>query len=513
MQKYLAEYLRLSMEDGDVASDNDKQESNSISHQRALIAEYKSKYNLSNMQSLELVDDGYSGTNFNRPAVMKLLKMVKEGKINCIIVKDISRFGRNYLEVGDYLEQIFPFMGVRFISLNDHYDSNDYIGTTGGIEVAFKSLLYDMYSQDLSTKMCSALQIRRKRGDYIGPRPPFGYAFSTDRRKLAVDPVAAEYVKFIFSLANLGYSTGMIARRLNNEGIPTPGQYKNTIVEKETYHILDGDGFWNAKKVLKIIQNKVYLGVVVNKKQEVNKIGGKKFTRVPDEEQICVPNMHEAIISEEIFQSAVRVIKNTGAQRYKKHKRKSASILLGKLYCGECHRSLVRVDSTTIPYFKCEKPDFDAQCSCPRLHLQEPEIEKVVWKCILLEISKTENLQKLATVKSKVDELKNQIARLLSQNKKLKSDKQNLYERYKTGILSKEKYQNQVEILREKDVENINKVDELERKQKEAMKNLELTNCMEKISVLDKETVNEMIEKIKIYKENRIEIVWRHKVG
>ena len=100
--------------------------------------------------------------------------MVREGKICCIIVKDISRFGRNYLEVGDYLEQIFPFLGVRFIAVNDGYDSNDYEGTTGGIEIAFKSFLYDMYSKDLSVKMCSALKVRRKRGDFIGPRPPFG---------------------------------------------------------------------------------------------------------------------------------------------------------------------------------------------------------------------------------------------------------------------------------------------------------------------------------------------------
>ena len=132
--KFLAEYLRLSVEDGDIVSNDVKAESDSIIHQRELITRYVSdKQIYSAMQPLEFVDDGYSGTNFDRPAVKKMLSLVRKGEIRCIIVKDISRFGRNYLEVGDYLEQIIPFLGVRFIAINDGYDSDDYIGTTGGI--------------------------------------------------------------------------------------------------------------------------------------------------------------------------------------------------------------------------------------------------------------------------------------------------------------------------------------------------------------------------------------------
>ena len=178
-ERILAEYLRLSVEDGDIVSKDAKAESDSIGHQRDLITRYiREKQIYPFIQPLEFVDDGYSGTNFDRPAVKEMLSLVRAGKICCIVVKDLSRFGRNYLEVGDYLEQIFPFMGVRFIAINDGYDSNDYIGTTGGIEIAFKSLLYDMYSKDLSEKMRSSLLIRRKRGDFIGPRAPFGYRFS-----------------------------------------------------------------------------------------------------------------------------------------------------------------------------------------------------------------------------------------------------------------------------------------------------------------------------------------------
>ena len=275
-EQFVAEYLRLSVEDGDVVSDDKKVESDSILHQRNLIDRYLNDRNLyPGMQTLEFVDDGYSGTNFERPAVERMLSMVREGKICCIIVKDISRFGRNYLEVGDYLEQIFPFLGVRFIAVNDGYDSNDYEGTTGGIEIAFKSFLYDMYSKDLSVKMCSALKVRRKRGDFIGPRPPFGYRFSDNKKVLAVDDEAARYVKRIFALACMGCSTGIIAKKLNEERVPTPGQYKNR--ERMQYHILDDEGYWNSKMVLKILENKVYLGMVVNGKYNIDIILSSQF--------------------------------------------------------------------------------------------------------------------------------------------------------------------------------------------------------------------------------------------
>lgn len=512
MMKYLAEYLRLSMEDGDV--DTDKMESDSISHQRDLIAVYKKNHrDISEYSSMEFVDDGYSGTNFERPAIQRLLTMVKERQIGCIIVKDISRFGRDYLEVGDYLEQIFPFMGVRFISINDHYDSNDYLGTTGGVEVAFRGLMYDIYSKDLSIKMRSALEVRRKRGDYIGPRPPFGYVFQKGKRKLAADPIAAEYVKHIFALAGLGYSTGKIAQILNKEKIPTPGQYKNQGKEKETYHVSDGDGFWDAKKVLQIIENKVYLGITVNSKSAVTKVGGSQFVRVPDEKRIYVLGTHEAIVSEDVFQSASRVIKGRGAQRYKKHKQREESILLGKLHCGECHRSLVRTDNTTIPYFKCYKKDYDVDCACPQLRLQEPEIEAIIWKCIAQELAKVEEVQSVMKHNDGIVDMEIQINNLLVAKKKLKNDKQQLYENYKAGIISRERYRNLAEQLRESENKNVELLEELHRKRSVVTEKAEVVKEGGSFAKLTRELVDALIDTVYVYEENRIEIVLKHKTS
>lgn len=374
---FLAEYLRLSIEDGEVISGDSKIESDSINHQRFLISQYKEENDLyPDVPVMEFVDDGYSGTNFERPAIKEMLSLVREGKICCILVKDISRFGRNYLEVGDYLEQIFPFIGVRFIAINDGYDSNDYIGTTGGIEVAFRSLLYDMYSKDLSVKMNSTLKIRRKRGDFIGSRPPFGYQFSSNKKVLAVDQVAAGYVRRIFELACEGNSTGEIAVRLNEERIPTPGQYKNQ--NGHHYHMLDGKGYWDRKKVLKILENRIYLGTVVNAKYKVTKIGAKQFERVPDEERIYAPNKHEAIVSEQTFHEAAKIIRNMGQQKGKKHNFASESILQGKMRCGNCKRSLVRITCTATPCFICEKAAYDNGSDCFKGRIKELEIEKVV---------------------------------------------------------------------------------------------------------------------------------------
>ena len=337
-EQFLVKYLRLSVEDGDIVSNDRKTESNSISYQRELITWYISEKQIyPAAQSLEFVDDGYSGTNFDRPAVKEMLSLVREGKICCIIVKDFSRFGRNYLEVEDYLEQIFPFMGVRFIAVNDGYDSNDYIGTTGGIEVAFKNILYDMYSRDLSEKICSSLLIRRKRGDFIGSKAPFGYRFSDNKKVLAVDEVAAGYVKRIFELACKGCGTGKIAKLLNSEKIPTPGQYKNQ--KKLQYHIMDGKGYWNSRKVRKILQNKVYFGTVVNGKTKVTEIGSSHFKQVPDKEQICVSDRHEAIITEQEYLQALEVLKNNGCQKEKKHISKQESVLLGELRRESCKRN------------------------------------------------------------------------------------------------------------------------------------------------------------------------------
>ncbi len=527
-EKFLAEYFRLSVEDGDVILDDTKAESDSISHQRELIARYvRDKQLYPAVQPLEFVDDGYSGTNFDRPAVREMLSLAREGKICCIIVKDLSRFGRNYLEVGDYLEQIFPFMGVRFIAINDGYDSNDHVGTTGGIEIAFKSLLYDMYSKDLSEKMRSSLLVRRKRGDFIGPRAPFGYQFSENKKVLAVDEVAAQYVKRIFELACEGYRTGKIAQILNKEKIPTPGWYKNQ--KKQQYHIMDEEGYWNCGKVRKILQNKVYLGTIVNGRTKVTEVGGSHFWQVPDAKQICVPDMHEAIVTEQEFLLASEVIKNNGWQKGKKHNRKEESILLGKLRCGHCKRSLVRIRCKSTPCFTCQKAAYEQESRCIGERLREPELEAAVLERINQELEQgildrkdqkpdagflmtDDNQSKFHSVK----EMKKVCMVLEQKQDSLKREKQYLYERYKLDQMERRTYLNRVEVLREEESrlsEQLQKIqEERGRREEESSLHQEEVEYTGRMESLTREVVDEWIEAIYVYGKSHFDIVYKEKM-
>ena len=508
-EKVLVEYLRLSIEDGDMVSNNEKLESDSISHQRELIAEYRERKKLfPGAQAMEIVDDGYSGTNFERPGVHRLLSMARSREIDCIIVKDISRFGRNYLEVGDYLEQIFPFLGIRFISVNDDYDSDDYLGTTGGIEVAFRSLLYDMYSRDLSVKMCSALEVRRKRGDYIGPRPPFGYCFSENKRELIVDKEASQYVKRIFELACMGYTTGKIAVKLNEENIPTPGRYKNQ--NKKVYHMLDGKGYWDRKMVLKILENKVYLGMAVGAKYKVTKIGGKQFIRNPDKDRIYVPGIHEAIVTEDVFQDALRVIQNRGEQKGKRHNFNREGVLMGKLKCGKCRKNLVRITCTTEPCYICERAKYDKSKGCFDGQVKERKIEKEILACIRQKIRQESRQQGQAAGldNCNMSKIKKEISLVEAKKKALKAEKQFLYQRYKGGQVERSFYLSKIEQLREAENRLLEQALQAEHKRKVYGPQTEKEQENDEMERLTRELVEQYVQAVYVNDKMKVDVIW-----
>ena len=227
MKKCIGIYLRLSLEDVDKRTNKAKDESNSIAAQRQLIQRHieQNPY-LCNLPQMEFCDDGFSGTNFERPDFQRMIDLIRAGEIHIVIVKDLSRFGRDYLEVGDYLEHIFPFLGVRMISINDHYDSEKYQGNTAGMDIAFRNLIYDYYSKDLSKKVKSAMRTKQRNGGYI-TCCTYGYKVSPkNKHQMVIDPETAPIVRKIFTDVIGGKSTSQVARELNAEGIPTPQQYK-----------------------------------------------------------------------------------------------------------------------------------------------------------------------------------------------------------------------------------------------------------------------------------------------
>ena len=304
MKKYMiAKYIRLSMEDLDLCDSEEKVESVSISNQKNFLNVFmEQKEEFKGAEVREFVDDGYSGTNFDRPAMKEMLRLCRQGEINCIIVKDLSRFGRNYLEVGDYLEQIFPFLGIRFISINDGFDSKNFFGQTGGMDVAFKNFIYEMYSRDLSEKVKSGVTTCMKRGEYYAGCMVYGYQKSSDGKRMEIDEGAATTIRRIFRELADGKSAKTLAIELNAEGVPTRLAYKQSKGEQLNRHYKAD--IWNRNKIHSIIHNRVYQGDMVYRKAVRTKVGSKRKVTQPEEKWFVIPEHHEAIVSRELFKKA-----------------------------------------------------------------------------------------------------------------------------------------------------------------------------------------------------------------
>lgn len=339
----IAVYMRLSKadEDGKV-----QDESNSISMQRIFIRKYIASH-FEVCQITEYQDDGFSGTNFNRPGVQRLLEDARNEKFDCVVVKDFSRFGRDYMEVGSYLEQIFPFLGIRFISINDHYDSASYQGSIADLDVNFKNLLYDLYSKDLSQKVKTSLRARKESGQYVSANAPFGYEKAPDdRHMLVICEDEAAVVREIFSLALQGVTSSQTAKKLNLENVPTPVEFK--IRKGKTSRKPKGDKFyWSNSVICSILRNPVYAGDVEYGKTEKDQVGGRNVLKERAEWKI-IKNHHSPIIAREDFEE---VQKNRGISR-RKGKGESRHPLIGRAVCGCCRRNL-RIREGLNPYFSC----------------------------------------------------------------------------------------------------------------------------------------------------------------
>ncbi len=334
-----AMYLRLSKEDGD------KAESDSIANQKEYIRGFlKEKTDI--VLCEERIDDGYSGVHFERPAFQLMLEDIKAGRINCIIVKDLSRFGRNYIETGRYIEKLFPFLGVRFIAINDHYDSAMERNLSDCLLIPFKNLINDEYAKDISIKIRSSLAIKRSRGEFTGSFATYGYIKSkADKNKLEVDTYAAQVVQDIFRWKLSGMSEQYIAEKLNGCGILSPLEYKEYVgLNYTTSFKLNPQAKWSAISIKRILENEVYLGVLVQGKESTPNYKIQKKIHKPKEEWIRVPNHHAAIISRKDFETVQKLLtKDTRVSPGNK----KVYLLSGLLSCGDCNHSMVR---RTVPY-------------------------------------------------------------------------------------------------------------------------------------------------------------------
>lgn len=512
---YVAKYLRISDDDVDVGKGKD--ESGSISNQRDVLQYFINNHEeLSKYPVREFLDDGYSGVNFNRPGVQNLLKEVKENKVACIVVKDLSRFGRNYLEVGDYIEQIFPFLGVRFIAISDNYDS---FINSGGIEIGFKNLIHDMYSRDLSKKIKSVKRMHQKKGTYIGGDVPYGYVYSGNKKAeqgigiYQPDPDAAAVVRKIFLLAVDGNTPVNIAKCLNDEGILTPGAYKNR-TRNYGYQMKNAkSNLWVSGKVRDILQNEAYIGTYICHK--ISTVRPREAYWNDEAEYLRFENAHEAIVSKNVFEIAQKSIQIRGKRgTYKRAENSHA--LQGKVKCGYCGYSMNRSGRGENTSYLCRMGD-----SCGfRLRIRVQDLEGAVLEIL----EKLVSVQREAEVKreenrcraiSEITKIKEEKRILEMKMEHCKTSRLNLYWQWKEQRITKDEYIGKRDGYTEQEERHQVRMQKLDERLGQLMAEQEAKKpdcdlqAYSGIQSLTKEMADELIERIDVYDGDRVEITWK----
>ncbi len=529
----MALYLRLSKEDGDMVD-----ESNSITNQRYILRRFvEQRPEFDSYEIKEYIDDGFSGKNFERPGVQNLLEDVKSGKVHGIVVKDFSRFGRNHIEVGNYIEKIFPLLDIRFIAVNNSFDSKDYIGTTPDMDVAFENLMYDYFSEENSVKIKNDLMGRRMRGNYLATFAAFGYKKSpSDHNRIIVNEEAAAIVRIIFEkYAEYGVKTE-VARYLNRQGIPTPQVYamKNGCSYHWKYH--EEKKLWNGSIVGRILKNELYVGNTVFHKKETAEIGSRKTKCLPREEWKVCEGTHEPIISKELFELVnnkdfkkqnIAILtekedkglldKTIYCEGEKRRRGSMDSPIKGFVKCGGCKHNMQRRSRLNVSYYCRYYYEAKSKECCPE-NIKETELLGIVLSAIkhqaIME-GEADRLQELYRLQLRDRMKENQEGKKQFQEKIQELTDKNylLYERYAKGEINVDQFMQAKE--------NNNKLieaykTELQAYQSEETISLEEKPCSlnllegkENLTELTKELVRQLIDAIYVYSSKRIEIVFK----
>ncbi len=506
-------YLRLSLEDDDVAS-GETLESCSIGSQRLCIKEYVRRNADIPATLTEFVDDGYSGTSMDRPAMTRILQLVAMGKVRTIIVRDLSRFARNYLEAGHYLEYVFPSYDVRFISINDNYDSSKIkAGDPAALQLAIRNLLNDLYSKDISRKIKSAVDLKKLNGEYVYGQAPYGYKKGGQKNTIEIDEEAAIVVRRIFQLAKQGVTVTQIAKKMNEDKVLTPSVYLAPVRGK--YKTRD---FWTFESVRNILINRIYTGDTVPFKSHVIKIGSNRVKMIPEEEQIILPDTHDAIVSRETFYQAKSVIKSNKKTRTGV----APNVFSGYLVCGCCGNKLSKGRPTNKNWL-CATARYtnDTECKDIRLNeamMKEKLLSAVQLQCNLadakLKQSRNEQNKTQKELDSLTWELK-QRQRNLDENA---SELMELLEEYYAGKHSKEDFlqkKEQLKLKKEKLSEHIRRIQEqisllkAEKRKSILMEDeASMINKHGQITEIDTYLMKELVKEIRVYPGNAVQIIW-----
>lgn len=521
-------YLRLSDEDERSIEDN------SIGNQRKICLEY-----LKNLPEVEVVtsyiDNGASGTNFSRPGFKRMLQDLARGKINCVVVKDLSRLGRSYLETSEYLEKIFPEADIRFIAVNNGYDSIRKLDGKQEIVIPFSNIVNDMYAKDVSRKIRSSIEILMKSGEFLPPSGsiPYGYLRDEKNNTYKIDEETAPVVQAIFKMKLEGDSDGEIIRTLNRKQIPSPGKirYLRGMTKAEKCK----DAVWVGSTLRKLLANEAYLGHRIHGKVKRDCLGAEKKRR-PRDEWEYIYNVHPALVSEEDFQK-VQQIKEKGREKraqYNKHQERSLEerrLLAGKIYCGDCgelmgaRKGNQRLTSKELPriFYQCDGYEYSGRIRCSNHYISQKEVLEKIKNALDMQfklIIESERIIKsiqgdkkelLAVHDKKMKEINNELAKIEMKKERLLMD-------YNDGTINSEEYK----YIRQKYGEEEQKLRKIlafaKRERKTQEKQFQTTEKWVKLMKqfksqknIDRKLIEHLIDKIYVYKDKSVEIVFLFK--
>ncbi len=514
-------YLRLSKEDGDLYLDS-KYESNSIANQKALILNEMEK-----MPEVTLVDiyidDGYSGLNFERPGFQRMLKDVYSGRINMVIVKDLSRFGRDYIETGNYIKKKFPMLNVRFLAILDGYDSLTASASDRNLLLPVKNFVNDNSSRDTSIRIRSHMAVMRKEGLYISAYVAYGYRKSPeDKRKIILDEYASKNVKQIFDWFQAGISILNIVKKLNDMGILSPAEYKRALGIRSYYSFQTyPKAQWSYVAVKRILTNEMYLGRMIQGKTRKINYKLKSVVHVPRDQQDIVEGAVPRIISKEQFDCVQRILNR---DTYAPHNREKVYLFSGLVFCAECGKIMIRKNrkkkSVDDVVYMCDTKVKDRECSIHAIRVEE--LKEIVLTVINQQIryleEKEESLKKLESMEMEPMQLivnDQDIHRKQEELEKCEEQIKSLKKNYGQGVITEEEHLEFQQIYEEKkeslqcEIEAIKKeIEECFEQGITKQRWIEEFKKYKNFTELNRLMLVSLIDKIIVHKNKRIEIIF-----
>jgi len=519
-----AGYIRLSLED------SGKSGSDTLESQKNYVSDYISHQPDMEMTGL-FCDNGYTGAYFERPQFERMLEAVRRGEINCIVCKDLSRFGRNYKETGNYLERIFPFLGVRFIAINDNFDTLTAERNEFGFIVPLKNLMNETYSRDISRKVSSTLEAKEKRGEFIGVYPTYGYSKSeADKHKLVVNPDTAPVVQQIFRWRCEGMGYGIIAKKLTDAGIPSPGAYlwQTGLSNREDYR----KSLWSIWNIKDILQKEEYRGHLVQGKrtnESYKKV--RKGNFAPESEWRVYRNAHEPIIDEETFSICQSMAQESKKQYQamcgKSPVERTQNLFCHRIFCADCGKALSRRlvynnwGNEKLYYYNylCTT-SVKKTGACTPKNLMEKDLLAVVTDSVLCYIKAITELESrirkiwIDRQAAKSQQTDIQLAAVQHEIDRLQSLHDGLYQNLVDGIITRQEYLAMKEQYRDLLHKANVRLEELNTEQKETMRYapdnpvFSLKRELQTGEALSADLVNTLILRIDVGDNNRIHITF-----